>query len=205
MGIIVTSNDTLIGEGRTVTFNAEARGIGTLRYKWRKRGSNSLSDKVLGSDTLNLTIPNIESSDEGDYYCVATNMWDISIESNSVTLNVYGMLVYVQICFNCDETIIVGRPIVTIHPESRLVTSNMSITLDCDGSDSRTGNNPIEYRWENSNINGGNWITIDNSDSKKLVVKNLEQSEQYRCVVSNDVGDTTSNVAVITVLSKCMV
>ena len=54
---------------------------------------------MLGSDTLNLTFPNIEKSDEGDYYCIATNMWDRSMESNSVTLHVYGMLVYVQICF----------------------------------------------------------------------------------------------------------
>ena len=52
-----------------------------------------------GSGTLNLTIPNIENSDKGDYYCVATNMWDRSIESNSVTLKVYGMLVYVQFCW----------------------------------------------------------------------------------------------------------
>ena len=160
---------------------------------------------MLGSDTLNLTIPNIENSDKGDYYCIATNMWDRSIVSNYVTLSVYGMLVYVQICFNCDDTIIVGRPTVTTHPDSQLVTSNMSITLDCDGNDTRTGNISIEYEWQNSNINGGNWITIDNSNSKKLVVKNLEQSEQYRCVVSNDVDGTPSNVAVITVLSKCMI
>ena len=94
LSITVTSDDVLIGKGGTVTFNAEARGIGTLKYRWRKSGSNSLPDKVLGSDTLNLTIPNIEKSDEGDYYCIATNMWDRSIESNRVTLNIYGMLVY---------------------------------------------------------------------------------------------------------------
>ena len=99
LSITVTSDDVLIGEGRTVTFSAKARGIGNLSYQWRKRGSNSLPDKVLGSDTLNLTISNIENSDKGDYYCVATNMWERSMESNNVTLNVYGMLVYVQICW----------------------------------------------------------------------------------------------------------
>ena len=59
---------------------------------------------MLGSDTLNLTIPNIEKSDEGDYYFIATNIWDRSIESNRVTLNIYGMLVYVQICFIAMES-----------------------------------------------------------------------------------------------------
>ena len=81
----------------------------------------------------------------------------------------------------------------------------MSITLDCEGTGIRTDNNPIEYQWENSNINGGSWMAIDNSNGKRLVVKNLEQSEQYRCVVYNDVGGTPSNIATITVLSKCMV
>ena len=201
----MTSDDVLIGEGRTITFSAKARGVGALGYQWRKRDSNSLPDKVLGSDTPKLTIPNIENSDKGDYYCIATNMWERSIESNNVTLNVYGMLVYVQICFNCDDTIIVGRPTVTTHPDSQLVTSNMSITLDCEGTGIRTDGKPIEYRWENSNNHGENWMTIDNSNGQRLVVKNLEQLEQYRCVVSNDVGGTPSNIATVTVLSKCIV
>ena len=97
MSITVTSNDILIGEERNVTFNASASGIGTLRYQWKKRGSDRLPDKVLGNDTLTLTIPNIEKSDEGDYYCIVTNMWNRRVESNSVTLNVYGMLVYFAI------------------------------------------------------------------------------------------------------------
>ena len=100
MRITVTSNDILIGKGRNITFNASASGIGTLRYQWRKRGSNRLPDKVLGNDTLTLTIPNIEKSDEGDYYCIATNMWNRSVESNNVTLNVYGRLAYFAICAN---------------------------------------------------------------------------------------------------------
>ena len=94
LGITVTTDDVLIGEGRTVTFNALARGIGSLTYQWWKIGSDRLPDKVSGNDTLSLTIPNIEKSDEGDYYCIVTNIWNRSVESNNVTLNVYGMLVY---------------------------------------------------------------------------------------------------------------
>ena len=110
-----------------------------------------------------------------------------------------------QNCFNCDGTIILGLPNVTTHPSSQLVTNNMSITLDCEGNGTIIDGKMIEYQWENSNINGGNWINITNSNGKQLVVKNLEQSEQYRCVVYNDVGGTPSNIATITVLSKCMV
>ena len=95
--------------------------------------------------------------------------------------------------------IIIGAPIITTHPSSQLITSNMTVTLDCEA----TGKEPITYQWENSNINGGQWMDIDNSNSKRFVVKNVEQSEQYRCVVSNDAGRTESDIANITVLSKC--
>ena len=76
----------------------------------------------------------------------------------------------------------------------------MSITLNCKG----TGIGPITYHWENSNINGGQWMRIiDTRNTTVLVVKNLDQSELYRCVASNDVGITESNIAKITFLSKC--
>ena len=92
----------------------------------------------------------------------------------------------------------IGPPTVTTHPSSKLVTSNMSITLDCDG----TGTPPISFYWESSTINGKQWTNISNSNGKKLVVKKLDDSEQYRCVVSNKAGGTRSKIAVITVLSK---
>ena len=79
MSVTVTSDGVLIGKGRTVKFNAEAKGIGTLRYQWRKRGRNRLPDKMLGSDTLMLTIPKIRKSDKGKYYCIVTNMWNRNI------------------------------------------------------------------------------------------------------------------------------
>ena len=81
----------------------------------------------------------------------------------------------------------------------------MSITLKCEGTGIRTDDKPIKYQWKNRNINGGKWMTIDNSNGKQLVVKNLEQSEQYRCVVHNDVGGKSLSIATISVLSKCMV
>ena len=75
----------------------------------------------------------------------------------------------------------------------------MNITLDCEG----TGEGSITYQWETSNINGGQWMNISNSSSTTLlVVGTLEQSQQYRCVVSNEAGSTRSSVATVTVLSE---
>ena len=94
-----------------------------------------------------------------------------------------------------------GPPTITTHPTSQLTNVSMSITLECEG----TGEGMIIYHWETSNINGGQWTINSDSNSKTLIVRNLEQSRQYRCVMSNEAGSTRSNVATITVLSKLFV
>ena len=94
-----------------------------------------------------------------------------------------------------------GPPIITTHPNSQLINISISVTLDCEG----TGRGSITYQWEISNINGGQWMNISNSNSKTLVVGTLEQSQQYRCVVSNEAGSTRSNVATVTVLSELFI
>ena len=91
-----------------------------------------------------------------------------------------------------------GPPTIKTHPSSQLTTVSISVTLDCEG----TGRGSITYQWETSNINGGQWMNISNSNNKTLVVGTLEQSQQYRCVVSNEAGSTRSNVVTVTVMSK---
>ena len=91
-----------------------------------------------------------------------------------------------------------GPPIIKTHPASQLTNISISVTLDCEG----TGRGSISYQWETSNINGGQWMIISNSNSSTLVVGTLEQSQQYRCVVSNEAGSTRSNVSTVAVLSK---
>ena len=93
-----------------------------------------------------------------------------------------------------------GPPLVATHPSSQLINISINVTLDCEG----TGRESISYQWETSNINGGQWMIID-IDSKTLIVEALEQSQQYRCVVSNEAGSTRSNVATVTVLSKLFI
>ena len=74
----------------------------------------------------------------------------------------------------------------------------MSVNLTCEG----TSRGSITYRWEVKSSNGGEWMNISNSNNT-ILVRNLEQSQQYRCVVSNEFGTTRSNTATINVLSKC--
>ena len=93
-----------------------------------------------------------------------------------------------------------GPPTITLHPANHSITvSVIRVNLNCRGA----GRGTITYQWETSNINGGQWMNI--SKNRKLVVRNLEQSQQYRCVVSNEAGSTRSNVATVEVLSKLLI
>ena len=89
-----------------------------------------------------------------------------------------------------------GPPTITTHPINQLTNVSMSVTLDCEGS----GRGSITYHWETKR--GKKWMKIKNSNDKRYVVRNLQQSQQYRCVVSDEAGSNRSNAATVTVLSK---
>ena len=93
LSINITSPSLKVREGGTATLTATANGknMQNFKYQWRKRGSNSLPNKVSSINGTVLTIPNFLESDEGQYYCIVTNEWDRSVESNNITLILEGM------------------------------------------------------------------------------------------------------------------
>ena len=68
--------------------NITAAGPGKYEfiYQWRKRGNNSLLNRVKGEDTSKITISSVILSDSGSYYCVVTNQWGNMAESNDATV-----------------------------------------------------------------------------------------------------------------------
>ena len=99
LSITITEN-LVIAENKTAQLTAMANGISTgvnnFKYQWRKRDSDSFPDKVSGVNTSVLTIPNVVESDGGQYYCIVTNEWDRSGESNSATLTVFGTYITIK-------------------------------------------------------------------------------------------------------------
>ena len=94
-----------------------------------------------------------------------------------------------------------GPPTITIHPTSQLTNISRNLSLYCEGS----GRGSITYKWEFSDINKEEWISNRIDYSKILAINELEQSQKYRCVVSNEVGESISNVSKVIVLSKLFV
>ena len=91
-----------------------------------------------------------------------------------------------------------GPPIFLAQPASHIVTIGMTVNLCCNVS----GIN-VTFAWERRS-NGGKWsrITIRNTRSSKYDVRNIQQSQQYRCIAGNPARSIISNVATIQVLSK---
>ena len=55
--------------------------------------SNTLPSSAQGGNTHTLTIPSVNSSDSGSYYCVVTNQWGNMVESKKATVNLQCKLV----------------------------------------------------------------------------------------------------------------
>jgi len=77
------------GENLTqrATFTCSAAGY-NVHYKW-KIGSGSFPSKVTGIGTHTLVIPDVRSSDDNTYTCVARSKGG-SVSSNSAQLTVCG-------------------------------------------------------------------------------------------------------------------
>ena len=95
--INATSAIEVIGEGGTAQLTVTASGINSrnFTYKWEKK-RGQFSDRVGGINTTTLTIHNVLDSDEGHYYCTATNEWGNSLKTGDITLTVEGNYMHVK-------------------------------------------------------------------------------------------------------------
>jgi len=73
---------------QTATFTCSASGD-DVQYEWRI-GSGSFPSKVTSINTNTLVIPDVRSSDDNTYTCVASNERG-SVSSNTTRLTVTGM------------------------------------------------------------------------------------------------------------------
>ena len=73
---------------QTGTFTCSATGYDVM-YKWRI-GSGSFPSKVTGINTNTLVIPNVRSSDDNTYTCVASSKGG-NVSSHPARLEVTGM------------------------------------------------------------------------------------------------------------------
>ena len=73
----------------------------------------------------------------------------------------------------------------------------MNVTLYCNVSSAVS----VTFVWESS-IDGSLWSRIRDTQRPYYVVRNIQQTEQYRCIAGNHAGILISNAATIEVRSK---
>ena len=83
-----------------------------------------------------------------------------------------------------------GPPTITNPLTDQVIEFNEGITLNCAAS----GDGTITYQWQK--FSNGSWVDINNSNNVEYTTDTLTQSSQFRCVVTNEAGMTTSNVTI---------
>ena len=162
----------VLNAGTTASFSVEAGGSGPLGYQWRKDGV-PLADggNIAGAATAMLVLTNVLGGDAGGYSVVVSN------GLGSVTSAV--------------ATLVVIDPLIAVQPVSQLGKLGDSVTF----SVTAVGTAPLGYQWWKD---GGAlaWGT-----GASLTLTNLEVADagDYWVVVSNQYGNVTSAVALLTV------
>jgi hypothetical protein len=157
----------VVQAGTLASFSVAATGSGPLAYQWRRNG-----ELIPGATGSALLIETATPADAGDY---EVSIW------NGVGYTV-----------SAPATLIVHPPpLVLVHPQSQIISSNGSATFTVVG----VGTGTLRYRWQ---FNG---VDIANATSASLTVTGATLSNEgdYRAFILDDFGTAMSDVARLTV------
>jgi hypothetical protein len=165
------SNQTVTA-GQTSTFSVTASGTAPLSYQWRKNGT-----AISGAASASYTTPAEVVSDSGAQFTAVVSNSAGSVTSNIATLTVNATAV---------------APSITTQPTNQTVTAGQTATFSVTAS----GTAPLSYQWQKN----GTVITGAISSSYTTpATTNADNGSQFTVVVSNSVGNVTSNAAILTV------
>jgi Immunoglobulin I-set domain len=165
------SNQTVTA-GQTATFSVTAAGTAPLAYQWQK-GTTAITGATLAS----YTTPTTATSDSGSTFSVVVSNSAGTITSNAASLTVNAAPV---------------APSITQQPSNQTVTAGQTATF----SVTAAGTAPLAYQWQK----GTTAITGATSASYTTpVTTTSDNGTQFSVVVSNSLGNATSNAATLTV------
>ncbi len=164
-------------EGDPASFTVEANGCNAV-YDWQKDIAGVWTST--GETSATLSFGSVGTGDAGDYRVIVSADEPPDATSNTVTLTVN------------------VPPVVTSQPQS---TTNC-VAADVQFDVAFTGTAPVGIQWQIFNDGTFVWDDLLNETSSTLTVTNIQASDdgnQYRSVLSNTCGTTTSDVAILTV------
>ena len=156
-----------VNQGSNTTFTVGVTGTAPFSYQWRRDGTN------LAGATLNTyTVTNAQSSHEGDYSVVVTNVAGSAMS---------------------DEAFLVVNlpPYIGGQPQSRSITRGHEATFEVTAG----GTEPLSYQWRRNGTN----IAGATSDTYAMAGVQTDDAGFYSVVVTNVAGSVTSSNALLTV------
>jgi hypothetical protein len=159
-------NATNVVTGTTTNFNSFAVGTGPVTYQWYYNG-NPITN-LPSATTTNLILTNIQTSQQGSYYCVARDNF-LVVQSDVVNLST------------------VVKPAFILQPAT-IVTAveggSAVFTVAVSGSP------PFSFRWRTNGFNVNSGIIISGVTNSTLIMTNLSFGAQ-----SNRVSASVTNLS----------
>jgi hypothetical protein len=167
-------------EGTIVDFTVDAttQSSKAIKYQWYK-GNNPIVDnlpKIEGSKTKHLIINDIDKTDDGEYYAVATlDGTQQGKQSDKVDL-------LVRI-----------KPQIFTQPLAISVKVDASLTLEVVITD--VSDPTLKYQWYKENV----ILTNETNSIFSKAKAELSDDGDYYCIITNDCGQITSEKAKVTI------
>ncbi|MFO1500031.1 MAG: immunoglobulin domain-containing protein [Verrucomicrobiota bacterium] len=160
----------LVKEGTNIVFKVAARGTEPLRYQWRRNG-----EILSGQTNSTLELPSVRTNQAGIYRVTVTNLAGTS-ESQAAELTV-----------EARPTL----PRITVQPQTQTVAERAEVVLRVEAQ----GTGPFRYQWR---FRGADLAGQTNA-ALQLTAVSTNATGRYMAVVSNAVGNSNSEEAILTV------
>ncbi len=167
--LIILPKPQTVDAGATAAFGVSARGAAPLAYQWLKNGV-----PISGATGPTLVLLNAQTADAAAYAVAVTNASG-SATSPAVALTVNPLT----------------APTITAHPVDKSVETGGTAAFTVVA----TGTAPLNYQWAKDGT------AIAGATSATLTLTNVQSAAagSYTVTVTNSVGTTTGNPAVLTV------
>ncbi len=160
-------------EGQNIDFIVQANGS-DLSFQWIKNGVNITdATRISGSNSQNLSISDLITNDAGVYSC------EVIGDCGKISTDPANLSVYTNI-------------LITNHPKSKTVCpgDNISFFAGAEGSS-------LSYQWQYNSVD------IPGATDPFLSLSNVDAGDagNYRCIITGDCGEISSDAASLTVHS----
>lgn len=159
--------------GATATFNVTAGGTSPFSYQWKKGGAD-----IAGATAASYTTPATTTSDNNSSFTVTVSNSVGSVTSNAAILTVNAP----------------SAPTITTQPANQSVNAGQTATFSVVAG----GTGPFTYQWTKGGVNVSGATSTSYTTPATTIADN---NSVFAVKVSNASGTTTSNNAVLSVLS----